>query len=104
MIAQGTTAISHGSLSEGVMTGEQMLSFVPLHLSAREVSPNLECLIKPWAPRETEFITPEGWYERRHDIDGRAYYTDSLWYPCIQPGVFVWDPLPTAAIAAIEEL
>jgi hypothetical protein len=34
MIWQGTDGLSRGSLTEGVMSGMQMLDFVPLHLSA----------------------------------------------------------------------
>jgi len=33
MTAQGTDGLSRGSLSEGIMRGSSMLSFVPLHLS-----------------------------------------------------------------------
>jgi hypothetical protein len=34
MIAQGTDGGLRGDLNQGVMTGENMLSYVPLHLSA----------------------------------------------------------------------
>ena len=38
MIHQGTDRLSRGDVSEGVMTGDSMLSFVPLHLSALQHS------------------------------------------------------------------
>ena len=41
MIAQGTDGCSRGSLMEGVMAGEDMLTFVNLWRSAMECSPGL---------------------------------------------------------------
>ena len=38
MITQGSDGLSRGNLSEGVMRGEEMTSFIPLHLSALERS------------------------------------------------------------------
>jgi hypothetical protein len=37
---QGTDGLSRGDFSAGVMAGQQMLQFVPLHLSAGERSPS----------------------------------------------------------------
>ena len=34
MIQQGTDGLSRGNMFEGVMTGQRLLSFVPLHLGA----------------------------------------------------------------------
>eukprot|EP00957_Ditylum_brightwellii_P047360 3597849-Ditylum_brightwellii.AAC.1 len=78
MIAQGTNGVSCGSFSEGVMTDQEIFSFVPLHLSAREASPTLEGWVQTWAPCETEFLTPDGWYERGHAIDSGSYHTNLL--------------------------
>ncbi|KAL7572454.1 hypothetical protein ACA910_006630 [Epithemia clementina (nom. ined.)] len=36
MIAQGTDGLSHGDLVDGVLAGDAMLEFVPLHLSIPE--------------------------------------------------------------------
>jgi hypothetical protein len=41
MIAQGTDGVSRGLLTEGVTTGVDMLTFIPLHLSALERNPLL---------------------------------------------------------------
>jgi hypothetical protein len=38
MISQGTDGLFHGDFSMGVMTGQPMISFVPLHLSTVEHS------------------------------------------------------------------
>ncbi len=42
MIKQGTDGLSRGDLVEGVMRGESMLSFVPLHRSCIDRSPLLK--------------------------------------------------------------
>ena len=41
MIAQGGDGLSRGVLNEGVMRGEDFLSFIPFHLSAFEREPKL---------------------------------------------------------------
>ena len=41
MMAQGTDGLSRGCLLEGVMQGTSILSFIPLHQTALERSPNL---------------------------------------------------------------
>jgi hypothetical protein len=39
MQAQGTDGVSRGQLTEGVMNGESMLSFLPMHETALEQHP-----------------------------------------------------------------
>jgi hypothetical protein len=41
MISQGTDGFSRGECSSGVMGGQYMLDFVPLHLSGVDRSPTL---------------------------------------------------------------
>lgn len=48
MIAQGTDGLSRWKIFEGVMNGQVMLTFVPLHLSAVERSPPLKEWIDSW--------------------------------------------------------
>jgi hypothetical protein len=48
MIEQGTDGGSRGDLTQGVMAGEPMLKYVPLHLTALERSPQLEPWIRSW--------------------------------------------------------
>jgi len=56
MIVQGTDGLSRGDLNEGVMKGDQLSSFIPLHLSAIERQDQLKEWIKsfvlPAHPRE----------------------------------------------------
>ena len=49
MIAQGTDALSRGDLLEGVLKGQSMVSFVPLHESVVERQPSIKGWIKSWA-------------------------------------------------------
>ena len=64
MIAQGTDGLSRGDHSTGVMRGEAMEAFVPLHKSALERSP----VLRPWledvlAGHGAHFLSPDGWFE-----------------------------------------
>eukprot|EP00957_Ditylum_brightwellii_P204443 15339286-Ditylum_brightwellii.AAC.1 len=86
------------------MRGEDFMSFVPLHLTATQRSATLREWISTWAPRELEYLEAESWYERGHDLMKGSYDSKNIWYPGIKPGVFVWEPAPAAASAAVEEL
>ena len=86
MIAQGTDGLSRGDHSTGVMTGQSILDFVPLHLGAFERSKKA----RSWAEEMLSdcspvFLTPEGWFDQ----------TD-------QEGTFVWAPAPAAADLVVE--
>jgi len=86
---QGTDGLSRGVLTEGVMQGHTLLSFVPLHVSASEREPNLRLWVVSWLGNEEPFLwlDPLGWYTKAH-----------------APGRFVWDPPPAAVDAALEQL
>jgi len=49
MIRQGTDGLSQGDMYEGIMKGESMFSFIPLHLNAFARSDTLEGWIGSWA-------------------------------------------------------
>ncbi len=88
MIATGVDGISRGDHSTGVMDGKDLVSFVPIHLSALERSPNL----RPWLEdilegHEAKFLSPEDWFSG----------TDT-------EGTFVWCPAPAAADVVVERL
>ena len=71
MIAQGGDGLSRGALNEGVMRGDDYLSFIPFHLSALEREPKLVNWINTLTKgkrHETTFLSPGDWYERGHDI------------------------------------
>ena len=106
MIAQGSDGLSRGNMMEGVMLGNNMLSFIPLHKSAIELQPNIETWIKSWVPETPtiEILSPEGWFERGHDILGYEKNIDGLFIPTIRKGTFIWSPPPAAADVAVQEL
>jgi hypothetical protein len=106
MMEQGTDGLSRGCLVEGVMKGESMLSFIPLHQTALERSAEL----LPWL-REAcgvdETLTsldPKGWFWTGHDIVGGTCNVDGLWVPEYGVGQYVWAPPPCVAVRCMEEL
>ena len=108
MIEQGTDGLSRGDMYEGVMAGRSMLSFVPLHKSAGERSPEIIPWVQSWASgcrgEVAELLTPSGWYTRGHDHKGCRRNIDGYWMPGYQAGTFIWDPAPGIARFAIEQL
>ena len=72
MIEQGTDSLSRGSMFEGVMKTGDMLSWVPLHLSALTVQPNLMDWLRSWfiTPFTLQPLTPYDWYLKGQDIVG----------------------------------
>jgi hypothetical protein len=105
---QGTDGLSRGNLLEGVMKGENMLTYVPLHLPALERSPKLLAWIRSWIEIEEglklEVLKPEDWFCRGHDLDKGKVSHVGLYYPTYKSGIFLWQPPPGAADIACEEI
>jgi hypothetical protein len=90
MIEQGTDGGSRGDLTQGVMAGEPMLKYVPLHLTALDRSPGLEGWIRSWWDDERGSLVklaPSGWFD-----EGQ------------RDGNFLWCPAPAAADVVVEQL
>jgi hypothetical protein len=92
MIWQGSDGLSRGDENAGVMSGEEMMSFVPLHLRAVDRSDELLDWIWSWCgdkdgKRKVSLLQPEDWASPHKD-----------------GGVFVWSPPPAAAETALEWL
>ncbi len=90
MIAQGTDGLSRGSPSGEVMTGSNLLQFVPLHLDAPSRQGNtLKEWVSGWFSGSDPilFLSPRDWF-----IEGQRHST------C------VWTPPPAAADVALEQL
>ena len=104
MIEQGADGLSRGALNEGVMKGNDLMSYLPFHLSASQRSPDLIPWIQTWAGHEAELLRPEDWFIRGHDIVGGGISIDGFWRPTIESGTFIWDPPPAAADVALEQL
>ena len=106
MIAQGSDGLSRGNVSEGVMRGTPMESFIPLNEDAIQRSPQLTKWLKSWATGDLEFLTPKDWFRRGHDIlEGEfEVNVDGLKWPRYKKGTFVWSPPPAGAEIMLEEL
>jgi hypothetical protein len=89
MIAQGTDGISRGDFTQGVMKGDSMLRYVPLHLNALERQPNgMEAFLKSiMKGLEWTCLSPSEWFTTGH-----------------KNGNFVWCPAPAAADVVVEQL
>jgi hypothetical protein len=88
MQSQGTDGLSRGSTDAGVLSGEDMLSFVPLHLSALARHPPLADWIQSWYSGDpSSWLKPFDWFNSGH-----------------QPGRYDWCPPPAAADVALEQL
>jgi hypothetical protein len=106
MKVQGSDGLSRGNLNVGVMAGKKMLEFVPIHISALDRTPKLKPWLDSFIDESAEYLTPEGWYTRGHDLNESQWEinSDGLKLPCLKSGVFVWSPPPCAAESAVEEL
>ena len=107
MIAQGTDGCSRGSLMEGVMAGEDMLTFVDLATPATDRYPPLLDWVRWWTNLPGLLpLLPEGWFEEDHGIMGGVPDQNNVWIPTHEAaGKFhLWAPPPALADAALEEL
>ena len=105
MIAQGTDGVSRGFLGEGIMSGESMVSFIPIHLSAIERSEGLAGWIKEWAGSTIMELRPIDWFDVGHDFDGWSDSWDGFERPRLsERRTYLWSPPPFAADIAISEL
>ncbi len=90
MIEQGTDGLSRGNTSEGVMQGQNFLSFIPLNLNVleRQAQP-LKGWVDSWfgSFEPCKWLSPEDWYHEGHFANR-----------C------VWTPAPAAGGAALEQL
>jgi hypothetical protein len=108
MIAQGTDGLSIGDLDAGVMRGDSMLAFVPLHLGALDRSPTVLDWVQEWSPNLLlPPLSPTEWFTLGHGITSYTVNGDGVTIPdsAISPHlVLVWSPPPAAAEAALDEL
>ena len=106
MIAQGSDGLSRGKVSEGVMRGTPMDSFIPLNKTVLDRSKALKDWLQTWATDNLEFLKPRDWFLWGHDIvEGeREVNVDGFDWPTYGKGTFVWSPPPAAAEAVLEEV
>jgi hypothetical protein len=90
MVEQGTDGGSSEDLTQGVMSGEPMIKYVPLHLSALDRGPLVEAWVRSWWDEERGKLTtldPMGWFD-----EGQG------------AGNFLGCPPPAAADVVVEQL
>jgi hypothetical protein len=105
MIAQGTDGVSRGFLAAGIMNGQTMGSFIPIHLTASQRSPDILSWIKEWADPDTIELDPMGWFEAGHDITNWSPSPDGFERPILTLGrTYLWVPPPFACDVALAEL
>ena len=107
MVAQGTDGVSRGVLGQGVMDGEAMSAFVPLHLSAVERSTqNLVPWIQKWSGSDAILLNEMGWFSQGHDIEGWKEGRDGFSRPVIADNgrTYIWAPAPMSAEVAMAEM
>lgn len=86
MIEQGTDGILRGDLSTGVMSGKNMLEFIPLNKGMDSRSPELVLWFGEAAGGDWTTLDPRGLFHNVHLEDGNN----------------IWCPPPTVADAALE--
>ena len=98
---EGTDGLSRADFSTGVMAGEDVTAYIPLHLSAEERSPGVTDWFRQLADfptatvadmastlnREATILDEEGWFTTGHG-----------------PGTYVWAPAPAGADVVAEQL
>jgi hypothetical protein len=106
MIVQGTDGLSRGDLTEGVMQGESLTSFIPLHLTAFDRSTTFLPWLCRWCPAgNISPLTPDEWFERGHGILCGHLSPSGAWHPHeTQDAWLLWAPAPAAASLALDEL
>ena len=106
MIDQGTDGLSRGVLMEGVMRGEDMLSFVDLATSAVQRHPPILEYLRDWTSRSgLEPLSPEQWFVEGHGITGGRLNEDGIWIPSHASNghYYLWAPPPIVGDVALEE-
>jgi hypothetical protein len=111
---QGTDGLLRGDLLEGVMKGNDFHNYISIHRSACERSPDLAAWLEEMFGDSDplEFLSPNDWFERGHDIAGWererppewSVLSSGLWYPKLESSCFLWEPPPATAKFAVEEL
>ena len=105
MIAQGTDGLSRGLLLEGVLSGQDMLSYVDLAKTAIERQPSLVEYVQSWTDSYVHVLSPEDWFVKGHGIKGGGPNDDGVWVPTHANNRmhYLWAPPPVVADVALEE-
>ena len=105
MIAQGTDGISRGYFLEGVMSGRDMLDYIPLNKSGINRYPKLLSWIQQWTDKgDLEPLVESEWLWKGQGLSDTFYTNvDKFELPMkTQEDVFLWAPPPAIADVALE--
>ena len=89
------------------MTGQKMLSFVPIHLTAIERSPQMLDWIRSWAGKsDLSPLKPRDWLWKGQGLGRKRWKNcDGFSFPIAsKEGIYLWTPPPTIADVALEFL
>ncbi len=108
MIAQGTDGLSRGILLEGVVRGEDMLSFVDLLRSAMERHPQLLEFALSWVEPvlgPCKVLSVDEWFQEGQGITGGTREVGGIWTPlhATEGKAYIWAPPPIIANVALKE-
>jgi hypothetical protein len=108
MIAQGTDGLSRGILLEGVVRGEDMLSFVNIARTALERHPGLLNYVKSWVDPvlgTSKNLTTKELFQEGHGITGGEEESKGMWIPRLAADgkAYIQVPPPIIADVALEE-
>jgi hypothetical protein len=70
MIAQGTDGVSRGDLSNGVLSGREMLEYVPLNLGVHERAPELATWFSGACGGDWKILATREWFHEAHTQPG----------------------------------
>ncbi len=108
MIAQGTDGLPRGIMLEGIVCGDDMLSFVDLSKTALEQHQGVLDYIKSWLDsslRSSKSLSPEEWFQEGHGVVGGEKNSRGMWIPrhAENEKAYIWAPPPIIADVALEE-
>ena len=108
MIAQGTDGLSRGILLEGVVRGEDMLSFIDIARTALGRHPGLLDYVKSWVDPvlgTSKVLTTKEWFQEGHIITGGKEESKGMWIPrhAADGKAYIQVPPPIIADVALEE-
>ena len=104
---QGTDGLSRGNLFEGVLSGADMLSFIPINQTALERCDDLLAWFRSWT-NEPELVplSPKEWLWKGQGLSlNKKLNSDGIYLPTeSNDKVMLWTPQPCIADVALEYL
>jgi hypothetical protein len=108
MIAQGMDDLSRGIYLEGVMAGDNVLSYVDLAKGALERQPVLVNYVMSWTKKclgRIRVLSPKDWFDKGHGVGGGTKDINRVWIPnhAKEGKAYLWSLPPVIADVALEE-